>query len=192
MKPHRKRQSIQTVDATERVPPSEKYLGFGGPRFIVAGISYMFQRHFKVLSLMTAAVLLQACASTAPATTNEAVAVQSDATNVHGSVIEEYLHPGTPIRAAAGQKFSIRIKANPTTGYGWQLSKPLDEHVLSLVANVYIRQPDERQRVGVGGHEIWTFKAVGQGQAEIALKYVRPWEKDKPPVDTNVFTVIVK
>ena len=150
--------------------------------------SLMSKSHLKVLSLMTAAVLLQACASTAPATTNEVVAVQTGATNAP----DEYLNPGAPIRVDAGRTFSIRIMANPTTGYGWQLSKPLDETVVMLVTNAYVQKPNKRQMVGVGGHEIWTFQAVGQGQAEIFLKYVRPWEKAKPPIDTNVFTVIVK
>ncbi len=154
--------------------------------------SLMSKSHLKVLSLMTAAVLLQACASTAPATTNEVVVVQTGATNADGTVVDEYLNPGVPIRVDAGQKISIRIMANPTTGYGWQLSKPLDETVVTLVTNAYVQKPNKRQMVGVGGHEIWTFQAVGQGQAEIFLKYVRPWEKAKPPIDTNVFTVIVK
>src|ERR1035437_8662366 len=102
---------------------------------------------------------------------------------------EEYLNPGEPIQVKAGQNFTIRMESNPTTGYGWQLSKALDNKI-SLVTNAYI--PPDSKLMGAGGHEVWTFKAIEQGQAEISMKYVRPWEQDKPPARTNVFTVIVK
>ncbi len=177
------------VDATERVPPFEKKHNVGGPRFIVAGISCLFQRPFKVLSLVAAGAFMQACAPNAPATTNAVVAVLSAATNAPE---EDYLNPGAPIQVEAGRRFSIRIKSNPTTGYGWQLAKPPAEAVVVLVTNAYVPQANLQGMAGVGGHEVWTFRAVGAGQAEIALNYVRPWEKDKPPADTNVFTVIVK
>ncbi|MBU4198578.1 MAG: protease inhibitor I42 family protein [Verrucomicrobia bacterium] len=114
------------------------------------------------------------------------------AANSAAERIEEYLNPGEPIRVTAGRKFSISIAANPTTGYGWQLAKPMDETVAVLITNSYVQDQTDMLRVGGGGHEVWIFKAIGQGQAAISLKYVRPWEKDVAPARTNVFTVIVK
>jgi len=102
---------------------------------------------------------------------------------------EEYLNPGAPIQVKAGQNFTIRLQSNPTTGYGWQLSKALDNKI-SLVTNAYI--PPDSKLCGAGGHEVWTFKAIEQGQAEISMKYVRPWEKYQPPARTNVYAVMVK
>ena len=102
---------------------------------------------------------------------------------------EEYLNPGEPIKVKAGQRFTIRLESNPTTGYGWQLAGPLDQTVVQCVTNIY-EAPDSKL-MGAGGHEIWTFRAIGEGQAEISMKYVRPWEQDKP-ARTNVYTVIVK
>lgn len=101
---------------------------------------------------------------------------------------EEYLNPGEPIKVKAGQIFTIRMESNPTTGYGWQLSKALDNNII-LVTNAFI--PPDSKLMCAGGHEVWTFKAIEQGQTEISIKYVRPWEKDQP-TRTNVFTVIVK
>jgi len=101
---------------------------------------------------------------------------------------EEYLNPGEPIRVKAGQRFTIRMESNPTTGYSLQLSEDLD-NIIVLVTNAYI-SPDSKL-MGAGGHEVWTFKAIGHGQTNIIMKYVRPWEKDLP-ARTNVFTVIVK
>jgi inhibitor of cysteine peptidase len=142
--------------------------------------------------LLAVGGLLFAAAPMAVAATNDAAVGSTGATNGSESALEEYLNPGAPIQVAAGRKFIIRIQANPTTGYGWQLSKPLDEAMVILVTNTYAQQATPRPLAGVGGHELWTFKAVGRGQTEIALKYVRPWEKDQPPAATNVFTVIVK
>ncbi|MBU0714172.1 MAG: protease inhibitor I42 family protein [Verrucomicrobia bacterium] len=101
---------------------------------------------------------------------------------------EEYLNPSEPIKVKAGQIFTIRMESNPTTGYSWQLSKTLDDQII-LVTNAFI--PPDSKLMGTGGHEVWTFEAIGEGQVEISMKYVRPWEKDQP-IRTNVFTVIVK
>ena len=102
---------------------------------------------------------------------------------------EEYLNSAKPNKVKAGQRFTIRMESNPTTGYGWQLSNALDNKII-LVTNAFI--PPDSKRIGAGGHEVWTFKAIELGPAEISLKYVRSWEKNQPPARTNVFTVIVK
>ena len=111
-------------------------------------------------------------------------------TNAAEEPMKEYLGPGETVALNSGGRFAVRLHSNPTTGYGWQLAKPLDEKIVVLVTNDYIH-PDTRL-IGAGGNEVWIFKAVGRGQVEIALKYVRPWEKDRPPAETNVFKVVVK
>ena len=116
-----------------------------------------------------------------------AVANSQGTTNMSEKT-EEYLNPGEPIKVKAGQIFAVRMESNPTTGYGWQLSKTLDNNIV-LVTNAYI--PPDSKLIGAGGHEVWTFKAIELGPAEISLKYVRSWEKNQP-ARTNVFMVIVK
>ena len=101
----------------------------------------------------------------------------------------ERLDPGEPIKVKVGQDFALKMESNPTTGYGWRCSKALDGKVIQFVTNAFI--PPDSKLMGAGGHEVWTFKAIGGGQAEISMKYIRPWEKDQP-ARTNVFTVIVK
>jgi len=104
------------------------------------------------------------------------------------NITEEYLNPGEPIKVTAGQIFTIRMESNPTTGYSWQLSKDLD-NIIVLVTNTFI--PPDSKLCGAGGHELWTFKAIGEGQTNIIMKYIRPWEKYQLAM-TNVFIVIVK
>lgn len=95
-----------------------------------------------------------------------------------------------PVHVNAGQTFKLTLKSNPTTGYSWDLTSPLDESIIRFVGKEY--QPDKSaiKLVGAGGVEIWTFKAVGKGEALIDMKYVRPWEKDIAPAGTAKFIVI--
>lgn len=94
------------------------------------------------------------------------------------------------LEAKVGQEFTITLESNATTGYQWQLAKPLDESMVTLVGSEYKAPQDGR--IGQGGEEVWTFKAMGTGKSEIAMKYVRPWEKDVQPVEERTFTVTVK
>ena len=77
------------------------------------------------------------------------------------------------------------LPSNPTTGYQWQLMKPLAETTVKLVSHEY-RAP-QTGLVGAGGREIWVFRTMGPGETEIALGYLRSWEKGVPPV--NIQTI---
>ncbi|MCF8041939.1 MAG: protease inhibitor I42 family protein [Desulfarculaceae bacterium] len=95
-----------------------------------------------------------------------------------------------------GQVFQVTLAANHTTGYKWMLAKVPDAKVVKLVTSNYVPDkaegPDGKPRVGVGGHEIWTFQAMGPGRAMIVLNYARPWEKDKKPAKGRSLEVEVR
>lgn len=95
------------------------------------------------------------------------------------------------LKVQAGKTLIITLEANHTTGYHWELAKPLDSKIIKLEGSVYNR-PKKRIFIGAGGSEEWTFKALKVGQAKIYFKYVRPWEKDIPPVRTRNFTVSIE
>ena len=98
------------------------------------------------------------------------------------------------IEATAGKEFTITLDSNRTTGFGWQLAKPLDETIVKSVKNDYQnapQNPDKTPRVGAPGKEVWTFKALKSGKTTIEFKYVRPWEKDKDPAETKSVPVVV-
>ena len=94
------------------------------------------------------------------------------------------------VEVKVGQEFNITLDSNPSTGYQWQLAKQLNGSILVLIGAQYI--PSERGRIGAGGTEVWTFKAVKSGTAEISLEYVRPWETDVPPIKEQNFGIIAK
>ena len=107
-----------------------------------------------------------------------------------GSKASGYSDPSKMIRTEVGEEFSIELESNPTTGYGWSLSKEFDDRRLKVVE---IRHHAAKtSRVGAGGRDLWVFEALRPGQVVLSLEYVRPWEKDIPPVQRKDFTVLIK
>ena len=94
------------------------------------------------------------------------------------------------ILATAGENFVITLNSNMTTGYHWELAKPLDKNKIELVSSNYIAP--STKLIGAGGKEVWTFKALKTGKASIFLKYVRPWEKNVAPASEKSFYITIR
>jgi len=94
------------------------------------------------------------------------------------------------ITTKVGEEFTITLDSNPTTGYQWKLSDNFTEGIVKLVKSEYM--DPETEMVGVGGNEIWTFKAIEPGETTVDLEYVRPWETGVEPVVVKSFGVTVE
>lgn len=103
--------------------------------------------------------------------------------------VPDYDDADYPISVAVGEEFVITMESNPTTGYRWELTQQVDQAIVELVDVDFQRRPDGR--IGEGGFDQFTFRAVGEGTAEIAFQYVRPWENDIAPARVATFTVDV-
>ncbi len=99
--------------------------------------------------------------------------------------------PDSVIQAQEGKEFTIALEANPTTGYHWQIVGELDGAVVEFVSQDY-QSTSEPGLVGGGGVEVWTFRAVGAGEATITLGYYPPSNDPLDPAQTQTFTVKVK
>ena len=98
---------------------------------------------------------------------------------------------GRTLQLDKGDTFTILVASNPTTGYGWDFGDPRhDKQVVTVQEDKFI-QPDE-QLCGAPGKRSITFRAEGAGRTGLHLVYVRPWEKNKPPVQKFDLTVIVQ
>jgi inhibitor of cysteine peptidase len=105
------------------------------------------------------------------------------------------------LEVALEKQFEVALDSNPTTGYSWRLAS-FDQDILYLVSQEYEREEkkggsEEKEGghgelLGAGGMEVFTFRAVGEGEAEIELQYLRPWETDQPAEKTVTFKVEVK
>ena len=115
------------------------------------------------------------------------VAAQS---NESGAAGADQADGTKPVRGRIGQEFTLRLASNRTTGYQWRLAEPVDEAIVKLVGTRYIEP--KTNLAGVGGEEVWSFQAVGKGKTSIAMKYVRPWERDVAPAKSTVFVVHIE
>lgn len=85
----------------------------------------------------------------------------------------------------------IELAANPTTGYGWMAH--YDQALLK--AKRSYKKP-ETDRIGAGGHDIWTFTATSQAlhanttqKTLVRMIYARPWEHNKKPAQTKIIGI---
>lgn len=96
--------------------------------------------------------------------------------------------PPASMTVATGEEFDIRLPANPTTGFRWQVGS-LDDAIVRLVDSRY--EPTAPDPLGAGGTTIFTFVGVAPGRGDIQLVYVRPWEKGVAPARTADYAVDV-
>lgn len=89
-----------------------------------------------------------------------------------------------------GDVLTVTLPANRTTGYGWQSSFSRGGVLRSDGEAVYL--PGKTCRIGSGGTEVWTFRAMKTGNTTLTLGYQRPWEKGVAPVKTVSWPVTVR
>ena len=133
------------------------------------------RRRLRLAGLVALAVLAAACGS--------------DGGGGEGSGGSGEVFTSSPIDVAVDDTFVIELEANPSTGYSWELAGPLDEAVVVALGSDH--EAGEGDAVGAPGTQELSFKAVGEGTTTIALQYVRPWETDLAPAETQDFTVNV-
>jgi predicted secreted protein len=100
---------------------------------------------------------------------------------------------GKRIELSQGQALAVRLDANITTGYSWEITQATGP-ALQQQGEPQYQQDDAGQtpRVGAGGTQIFRFKAAAAGQTTLQLSYRRPWEKDVTPIKTFTLQVVVK
>jgi inhibitor of cysteine peptidase len=89
------------------------------------------------------------------------------------------------------ETFEVTLKSNPTTGYSWKWIKEKPSKILDSVSSTYIIDKSEPDRVGVGGNQIWKFKAKETGVETLIFEYCRSWQKNSS-VETKKVIVKVK
>jgi len=84
---------------------------------------------------------------------------------------------GREIELKKGDILVITMKANPTTGYTWQVAESPDEQVMQQVDGIEFKPVSEQasELGGAGGVQIIQFKIVNAGRTALKLVYHRPW-----------------
>lgn len=100
---------------------------------------------------------------------------------------------GRPVYGAAtksieterGAAFVLRLEANSSTGYSWQITSLPAQVVLAAERFV----PAASGAVGAAGVQEYTFRAIEPGRGALELRYVRAWED--PPVPAAQVSIAV-
>ena len=102
-------------------------------------------------------------------------ACQSTGSTVDGKTHQYTLTQKCPalLEIDQGEVIVVTLPENPSTGYQWQLAKPI---TLLKTEETYLAGEAKAGMVGVPGKKIFKFTAEKLGQDEIHLVYVRPWE----------------
>ncbi len=101
------------------------------------------------------------------------------------------LDNGHELKVAVGHVLVVELPSNHTTGYSWGY-RPAEAPVLEPVGEAaYMQDSSPFGMVGVGGTDIWRFRAVKVGRQALRLEYGRPWEKGSVPVKTVSYEVEV-
>jgi inhibitor of cysteine peptidase len=107
----------------------------------------------------------------------------------HARVIGE-ADNGKDITVAKGTPLVIRLVANPTTGYSWQLGG--DPAPLALESTKFQSNNADKKLVGSPQVQVMQFKTGNPGTASLILEYRRPWEKNVAAAKTFKVQVIVQ
>src|SRR5438105_9627169 len=74
-----------------------------------------------------------------------------------------------------GDRVTVSLPENPTTGYRWQVE--VDDAVLRLVDDRFEAPTPAR---GAGGRRVLVFDAAGAGSTTLRLENRRSWGSDPP------------
>lgn len=99
---------------------------------------------------------------------------------------------GKDLRMDIGDLLVFRLPSNKSTGYSWSVATST-RCLLGQVGEAGYELPKSAKGlVGVGGTEVWKFRALGAGSLTITFAYARPWEKGIPPVRTLSWPVTIR
>ena len=137
------------------------------------------------LALSAAACSSDSEGSSKDATTSTTASSSTSSSVPEGQVVTE----SGPIALAVGETATIRLEANPTTGYQWEPASAPDESVIRVVSDRY--EAEATEVVGSGGTQEIVIEGTGAGTTTFELRYVRPWEEGGTPAETATFDITV-
>jgi inhibitor of cysteine peptidase len=95
------------------------------------------------------------------------------------------------VEVGASGTLTVKLGANPTTGYQWGDAQISNQAVISQQSYNYV-EPENTDMVGAPGTDVWVFDAKAAGSATITFSYARPWEEGTPATYTLTVNVTVK
>ena len=95
---------------------------------------------------------------------------------------------GHSVAVVVGDRLTIELAENPTTGYRWRTPAPLGA-ALVLDSDEFV--PASGSAIGGGGFRRFVFAVKSAGTITLHTANVRAWEKDAAGAATYTLTVVV-
>ncbi|UUO17496.1 protease inhibitor I42 family protein [Dolichospermum heterosporum] len=89
-----------------------------------------------------------------------------------------------------GNMMIVELLTNPGTGYSWQIIKNDPDKLKPLGDSVL--KPLETEVPGASENQVFRFLAQNSGLAVLELHYLRPWERNIPPLKTYQINVQIR
>lgn len=100
---------------------------------------------------------------------------------------------GKSIELSRGQKLSIRLPENPTTGFRWEIESAQvvtpQVEVVTFESSSYAPAADGG--MGGGGERTLVFRVANPGTTRLQMKLWQPWEGNHSIVERYSLTVRV-
>ena len=139
---------------------------------------------FGLVSILLLPLIITGCSSVkaaSPAATpaSQSVEITLDEFSSQAAMTKfiETTYPGT---------VTVRLGANHTTGYVWEITEIVHPEVIGEGSNNY-EEPTATNIVGAGSTEVWVFNTTDTGLAIIRMSYSQPWAGG----DQDLYTVTV-
>jgi inhibitor of cysteine peptidase len=95
---------------------------------------------------------------------------------------------GQTMRISVGQAFEVRLPANPSTGYAWSAGVLGRGPLVESRPATYQRPASSL--LGSSGTEVFSYRAVAPGAANLSFSYSRSWEHTAPAKHLAVAVVV--
>lgn len=139
-------------------------------------------RIVSIAGLCSLLVLASACSGSA---SRDSSSTKTTTTIDNGKVVSA----SGPIALEVGERATIELEANPTTGFQWAFAAEPDDAVVRVISDTYVAPATAA--VGTGGQQTIVIEGVAAGSTTIELAYGRPWEADVAPAKSTSFAVTV-
>lgn len=93
------------------------------------------------------------------------------------------------VEVKKGQKFTINLTSNPSTGYVWSIDDIYNKNIISKTSNEFIASNSEM--IGAPGKELWVFKGINNGSTKLNFVYSRQRENKNSQINSKIFNITV-
>jgi inhibitor of cysteine peptidase len=136
------------------------------------------KRVFLIISLLTTlTIIFQVSNAATPPMSNSEITV-NDTNNNSQIIIQK------------GNIMIVELLTNPGTGYSWQIIKNNPDQLKPLGNSIL--EPLESEAPGASENQVFRFLAQNLGSTMLELHYLRPWERNLPPLKTYKINVQIR